>query len=125
MSFLPILRRFVVAGALVVATVLPASAQLRSSVYVSGVTSPVAFVQDPSNPSLQYVVELAGAIRVIQNGTLLSTPFATISPIGTGGERGLLGLAFPAELRIEPALLRLLHGHERRHRRLEDDALGR
>ncbi len=42
------------------------------------------------------MVELAGTIRVIQNGTLLSTPFATISPIGTGGERGLLGLAFPA-----------------------------
>ena len=56
----------------------------------------MAFVQDPSNASLQYVVEQGGTIRVIQNGTLLSTPFATISPIGSGGERGLLGLAFPA-----------------------------
>ena len=50
MSFLPILRRFAAVGALVLATVLPASAQLRSSVYVSGVTSPVAFVQDPVEP---------------------------------------------------------------------------
>lgn len=35
-----------------------------------------------------------GIIRtVLQNGTLLSTPFATISPIFTGGEAGLLGIA--------------------------------
>lgn len=35
-----------------------------------------------------------GNIRIIlQNGTLLSTPFATISPIFTGGEAGLLGIA--------------------------------
>jgi glucose/arabinose dehydrogenase len=35
-----------------------------------------------------------GNIRVIQqNGTLLSTPFATISPIFTDGESGLLGIA--------------------------------
>jgi glucose/arabinose dehydrogenase len=95
MSFLPELGRVAAVGALVVLAALPASAQLRSSLYVSGLTSPVAFVQDPSNPSLQYVVELGGTIRVIQNGSLLPTPFATISPIGTGGERGLLGLAFP------------------------------
>ena len=95
MSFLAVMKRGAAVGALVVLAALPASAQLRSSVYVSGLTSPVAFVQDPSNPSLQYVVELGGTIRVIQSGSLLSTPFATISPIGTGGERGLLGLAFP------------------------------
>ena len=65
-----------------VSPAVPASAQLRSATYVSGLTSPVAFVQDPSNASLQYVVELGGVIRVIQNGTLLPTPFATISPIG-------------------------------------------
>src|SRR5438093_11243880 len=35
-----------------------------------------------------------GNIRVIlQNGTLLSTPFATVSPILNGGEAGLLGIA--------------------------------
>src|SRR5205823_13350844 len=35
-----------------------------------------------------------GNIRIIQqNGTLLSTPFATISPIYTDGESGLLGIA--------------------------------
>jgi len=35
-----------------------------------------------------------GNIRIVlQNGTLLSTPFAAISPIFTGGEAGLLGIA--------------------------------
>ena len=109
MSFLPILRRFVVAGALVVATVLPASAQLRSSVYVSGVTSPVAFVQDPSNPSLQYVVELAGTILVIQNGTLLSTPFATDDAHREGRRARAARPGVPVRLRGERALLRALH----------------
>jgi len=35
-----------------------------------------------------------GNIRIIlQNGTLLSTPFAKVSPIFNGGEAGLLGIA--------------------------------
>lgn len=63
--------------------------------YVSGLSSPVAFVQDPSQPTVQFVVEQAGRIRVIQNGALLTTPFLDItSVVGSGGERGLLGLAF-------------------------------
>ena len=94
MSFLPDLRRIAAVGTLALLAAVPASAQLRSATYVSGLTNPVAFVQDPSNASLQFVLELGGGIRVIQNGALLPTPFATISPIGTGGERGLLGLAF-------------------------------
>ena len=98
MSFLPVLvsrARLGAACAAILLAAAPASAQLRSSVYVSGLTTPVAFVQDPSNATLQYVAEQGGTIRVIQNGTLLPTPFATIAPISTGGERGLLGLAFP------------------------------
>ena len=96
MSRVPVTSRFATAFAVTLLVAVPARAQLRSSVYVSGVTNPVAFVQDPSNATLQYVVEQGGTIRVIQNGTLLPTPFATISPIASGGERGLLGLAFPA-----------------------------
>jgi glucose/arabinose dehydrogenase len=96
MSYLLVLARFAAACAVILLAAVPAAGQLRSAVYVSGLTSPVAFVQDPSNATLQYVAELGGTIRVIQNGTLLPTPFATISPISSGGERGLLGLAFPA-----------------------------
>ena len=96
MSNLQACKRALSAAALMMLLAAPAAAQLRSSVYVSGLTNPVAFVQDPSNAAIQYVAELGGAIRVVQNGTLLSTPFVNLSTqISTGGERGLLGLAFP------------------------------
>ncbi len=42
------------------------------------------------------MVEQGGRIQIIQNGALLTTPFLDISNrISTGGERGLLGMAFP------------------------------
>ena len=76
----------------------PALAQLRTSVYVSGLSSPVEFVQDPSDRTTQYVVEQGGRIRWIRNGVLQSANFLDISTaISSGGERGLLGLAFPPD----------------------------
>lgn len=77
--------------------VLPAlaSAQLRADVYVTGLQAPVAFVQDPAHPHLQFVVEQQGRIRVVDNGVLLDAPFLDLTPsVVSGGERGLLGLAF-------------------------------
>ena len=75
--------------------VAPPFGDLRLDTYVSGLALPVGFVQDPVTSSLQYVIEQGGTIRVIQNGVLLPTPFLDISlSISTGGERGLLGLAF-------------------------------
>src|SRR5262245_14496924 len=75
-----------------------ALAQLRTEVYVSGLSAPVAFVQDPSNPSIQFIVEQAGRIRVIKSGALLAGDFLNVSGrISCCGERGLLGLAFPLD----------------------------
>jgi glucose/arabinose dehydrogenase len=72
-----------------------ASAQLRLTTYVSGLSSPVGMVQDPTNASVQFVVEQAGSIRVVQGGVLQSASFLDIrSVVLNGGERGLLGLAF-------------------------------
>jgi glucose/arabinose dehydrogenase len=72
-----------------------AAAQLRSSVYVSGLTNPLEFVQHPSDPSVQYVLEQSGRIRIVQNGMLQPASFLDVSTqISSGGERGLLGLAF-------------------------------
>jgi glucose/arabinose dehydrogenase len=83
---------------MLMALATPASAQLRLVPYVSGLSAPVEFVQDPSAPSIQYVVEQGGRIRVIQSGVLLPTPFLDVSAvISAGGERGLLGLAFPSD----------------------------
>ncbi len=77
-----------------------ASAQIRADVYVSGLSSPLAFVQDPSNAAIQYVVEQGGRIRVVSNGVLQSTAFPEpfrLTKSASGGERGLLGLAFPPD----------------------------
>src|SRR4029078_9127322 len=74
----------------------PAAAQLRATVVVSGLTLPVGFVQDPSDPTVQYVIEQGGRIRGVRNGTLQSAPFLDLTAsIAAGGERGLLGMALP------------------------------
>lgn len=45
-----------------------------------------------------FVVQQGGLIRVIQNGTTLTTPFLDIqSRISASGERGLLSMAFPPD----------------------------
>ena len=42
-----------------------------------------------------FVVEQAGTIRIVQHGQLLPTPFMNITGrVGSGGERGLLSMAF-------------------------------
>jgi glucose/arabinose dehydrogenase len=85
---------FVVAvGAYAISTT--AQGTLRARVYASGFTSPVLFVQDPADRSVQYVVEQAGRIRVVRSGTVLGTDFLDLrSAVLSGGERGLLGMAF-------------------------------
>ena len=73
-----------------------AQAQLRTVTYVTGLTSPIAFEQDPSDSANQYVAEQRGVIRLIRNGVVQATPFLDISSlVACCGERGLLGLAFP------------------------------
>jgi glucose/arabinose dehydrogenase len=61
----------------------------------TGFTKPVD-IEHPVNDSRLFVVEQGGVIKILNsNGTTNSTPFLTISSlISTGGERGLLGLAF-------------------------------
>jgi glucose/arabinose dehydrogenase len=74
------------------------TAQLRAVSYVTGLSAPIAFVQDPGNPSTQYVVQQDGRIRAIINGTLQTTDFLNLSSvISMGGERGLLGMALPSD----------------------------
>ena len=79
-------------------TAAPVRAQLRGQVFVSGLIHPLAFVQDPANAGVQFVVQKEGIIRVVLNGSLQSGAFLDLSDqISTDGERGLLGLAFPAD----------------------------
>ncbi len=75
-----------------------ARAQLVATVVASGLSRPVAFVQDPLDPTVRYVVEQGGRIRVVEDGLLLPTDFLDLTQAVTStGERGLLGLAFPPD----------------------------
>lgn len=57
----------------------------------SGLVNPTAF--DIAPDGRIFVCEQGGALRVIENGVLLSTPFVTVT-VNSVGERGLLGVAF-------------------------------
>jgi glucose/arabinose dehydrogenase len=73
-------------------------AQLRTRVQASGFTQPVAFVQDPADRGVQFVVQQGGRIRVVRGATVLASDFINLSStIVAGGEQGLLGLAFPPD----------------------------
>ncbi len=74
---------------------MPVHAQLQGQVYATGFQSPIAFVQDPTDRNVQFVVEQRGRIRVVHNGTIVDGDFLNLSSsVLCCGERGLLGLAF-------------------------------
>jgi glucose/arabinose dehydrogenase len=67
---------------------------LKLDQVATGLSGPV-YVTSPPNDSRLFIVEQPGRIRIVQNGQLLSTPFLDItSRVGSGGERGLLSVAF-------------------------------
>ncbi len=68
--------------------------ELGLQLVADGLTNAV-YLTAPANDSRLFVVERAGRIRVVNNGSLLATPFLDISSrVGTVFERGLLGMAF-------------------------------
>lgn len=76
----------------------PPSLQLELVQVASGFSSPLD-IQQPADSSGQlFVVEQGGRIKIILGGNVLSTPFLDLSVIPgfieSGGEEGLLGLAF-------------------------------
>src|SRR5436190_19291333 len=65
------------------------------SPFVSGLTAPVGMRVPNDNSGRLFVLEQAGRIRMIQSGALVGSPFLDItSKVESGGEEGLLGLAF-------------------------------
>jgi len=72
-----------------------AHAQLRLRTQASGLTLPLALVQDPTDRATQFVVQQGGRIRVLRGATVLPQDFIDLSAaIVAGGEQGLLGLVF-------------------------------
>jgi glucose/arabinose dehydrogenase len=61
----------------------------------SGFSFPLDLQSVAGDVERLYVVEQGGRIRIVRNGQIQATPFIDISGrLSTGGERGLLGLAF-------------------------------
>ncbi|HCR72258.1 MAG TPA: hypothetical protein DIW23_12495, partial [Anaerolineae bacterium] len=63
---------------------------------VNGLSNPVFITHAGDNSNRLFILERSGKIRIVKNGTLLTTPFLDIQSIvkSTSGEQGLLGLAF-------------------------------
>ena len=93
---LPLLTAFASAGALLFGSPSAAAqTPLTTELFVGGLQSPVDLTFAPGDPDRVFIVEQRGRIRVVENGVLLATPFLDIDPLVlSGGERGLLGLAF-------------------------------
>jgi glucose/arabinose dehydrogenase len=76
-------------------TVTPPAQALGLDTVVAGLSTPVFLTATPGDASRLFILEKVGRIRIIKNGSLLSTPFLDISALTTkGGEQGLLGMAF-------------------------------
>ncbi len=73
------------------AVALAVPAQFQEAVLTGSLAYPtaMAIAQD----GRVFVCEQGGRLRVVKNGSLLSAPFLTVS-VSSGGERGLLGIAF-------------------------------
>ena len=73
--------------------------------YASGFALPIGFFQDPTDARVQFVIQQGGVIRTLVSGVVQPTPFLDMSDIITsGGERGLLGLAFPPDAAVSGRL---------------------
>ena len=75
------------------------------SVVVAGLDAPLDVTHAADGSGRLFVAERAGRIRIVRDGTLVRRPFLDIvERIASGGEQGLLGLAFhphyPADPRV-------------------------
>ena len=83
-----------------VPAVIPHGPQrIELQLVASGLVSPNYLVSPPDGTDRQFILDQVGQIRIIENGTLLATPFLDVTsllvtPNANFDERGLLGLAF-------------------------------
>ncbi len=96
----------VLAHGLFTSGVTPAGADpsvpgFTDGVMFGGLTAPTGIAA--ASDGRLFIAQQGGALRVVKNGALLSTPFVTL-PVDAQGERGLLGVAlapgFPSDPRV-------------------------
>jgi glucose/arabinose dehydrogenase len=73
----------------------PAAVRLSLLRVAGGLEAPLLVTNAGDGTRRLFVIEQAGRIRIVRSGTVAPTPFLDVSArISSGGERGLLGLAF-------------------------------
>ena len=66
----------------------------------SGFSDPVYVTNAGDGSGRLFVVEQGGTVRVIRNGAVLGAPYLDVSQlVSSGGERGLLGMAFSPQFK--------------------------
>lgn len=74
---------------------VPEGGELRLVTVAQGLEGPSGLAFRPGDPNRLYVTEQTGRIRIVEDGRVLPRPFLDLRPrVLSGGERGLLGLAF-------------------------------
>jgi glucose/arabinose dehydrogenase len=88
-------------------TPLPSlTVSVNVTVAVSGLTDPVEVTNAGDGSGRLFVAEQAGRIRIVRDGALVARPFLDITGrIASGGERGLLGLAFHPGYPTDPRFI--------------------
>ena len=70
-------------------------------VVLTGLEFPTAFRFAPDG-RMFLLERFSGKIRIVENGSLLPTPFYVLANVATNGEQGLLGLALDPDFPTEP-----------------------
>ena len=80
----------------------PVSAQSLHLVTVAtDIEAPLGFVQDPSQPNVQFILTQGGRIRIIKDGALLDQDFLDLTSIvGHDGFGGLMGMAMAPDYAV-------------------------
>lgn len=73
----------------------PANGMIRLQPVASGLSQPLDIAHAGDGSKRLFVVEKTGAVKIIQNGAVVATPFLDLSAlVSRGDEQGLLGIAF-------------------------------
>jgi len=76
----------------------PPGTGARLEEVVTGLSVPLYLTAPAGDAARLFIVEKTGAIRIVKDGALLAEPFLDLTAlVSTGGEQGLLGLAFDPE----------------------------
>jgi glucose/arabinose dehydrogenase len=83
----------------------PAAVTVTLETVVDGLEAPLAVVNAGDSSGRLFIGQQGGQIRIVRDGRLIAEPFLDIADrITSGGERGLLGVAFHPDFPADPRL---------------------